>query len=224
MNHQELELLPLGELPLALVFCPDAPVLVGAAPGRPTPGRPTPKGRAPGERVAEVLVPDRGVAPGLRRLLQDLGLPLRRGGNSLQTPDDWIGRIMGSPLALVVADRADDLGLPAALAPGAGALGFPAPQPGIARAAGRQAGAPGAAPHRPGAGPDGQPATAGGLKECAPCIEPRLAAPSASVVLPPRCRLAAASLPLGADWPQRPLTPMPVPPLQADHHLLEAAR
>ena len=26
---------------------------------------------------------------------------------------------------------------------------------------------------------------------------------------------AATSLPLGADWPQRPLTPMPVPPLLA---------
>ena len=29
LNHQELELLPLGELPLALAFCPEAPVLVG---------------------------------------------------------------------------------------------------------------------------------------------------------------------------------------------------
>ena len=75
LNHQELELLPLGDLPLALAFCPEAPVLVGAAPGRPTP-----KGRAPGGRVAEVLVPDRGVAPGLRRLLRELGLPLRSGG------------------------------------------------------------------------------------------------------------------------------------------------
>ncbi|MFM1900972.1 MAG: hypothetical protein RLZZ216_1548 [Cyanobacteriota bacterium] len=35
---------------------------------------------------------------------------------------------------------------------------------------------------------------------------------------------AAASLLLGADWPQRPLTPMPVPLRQADHHDLEAAR
>lgn len=83
LNHQELELLPLGQLPLALAFCPDA-------------------------RVAEVLVPDRGVAPGLRRLLRELGLPLRSGGNSLQTPDDWIGRIQGSALALVVADREAD--------------------------------------------------------------------------------------------------------------------
>ena len=93
LNHQELELLPLGELPLALAFCPKAPVLVGAAPGG---------------RVAEVLVPDRGVAPGLRRLMRELGLPLRSGGNSLQTPDDWISRIQGSTLALVVADREAD--------------------------------------------------------------------------------------------------------------------
>jgi hypothetical protein len=85
VNRQELELLPLGELPLALGFCPEAPVLVGAVP--------------------EVLVPDRGVAPGLRRLLRELGLTLRSGGNSLQTPDDWIGRTRGSSLALVVADR-----------------------------------------------------------------------------------------------------------------------
>jgi hypothetical protein len=84
-NWLELELLPLGELPLALGFCPEAPILVGAVP--------------------EVLVPDRGVAPGLRALLRELGLTLRSGGNNLQTPDDWIGRIRGSSLALVVADR-----------------------------------------------------------------------------------------------------------------------
>ena len=41
---------------------------MGAVPGRP----------APGGRVAEVLVPDRGVAPGLRRLLRELGLPVLR--------------------------------------------------------------------------------------------------------------------------------------------------
>ena len=99
VNDQELELLPLGQLPLALAFCPDAPVLVGAVPGRPTPGG----------RVAEVLVPDRGEAPGLRRLLRELGLTLRSGGgNSLQTQDDWISRIRGSTLALVVADREGD--------------------------------------------------------------------------------------------------------------------
>jgi hypothetical protein len=85
INRQELELLPLGELPLALGFCPEAPVLAGAVP--------------------EVLVPDQGVAPGLRRLLRELGLTLRSGGTSLQTPGDWIRRIRGSSLALVVADR-----------------------------------------------------------------------------------------------------------------------
>ena len=83
VNRQELELLPLGELTLALGVCPDAPILVGAVP--------------------EVLVPDRGVAPGLRALLRELGLTLRSGGTSLQTPDDWISRIQGSALALVVA-------------------------------------------------------------------------------------------------------------------------
>ena len=88
VNRQELELLPLGELPLALGFCPEAPPLVDDLP--------------------EVLVPDRGVAPGLRRLLSELGLTLRSGGNSLQNPDDWIGRIQGSCLALVVADREAD--------------------------------------------------------------------------------------------------------------------
>jgi hypothetical protein len=35
-------------------------------------------------------------------------LTLRSGGNSLQTPDDWIRRIHGSALALVVADREAD--------------------------------------------------------------------------------------------------------------------
>ena len=103
LNDQELELLPLGELPLALAFCPEAPGLVGAAAGLPDTGLP-----AAGGQVSEVLVPDRGVAPGLWRLLQEQGLSLHSGGNSLQTPNDWIGRIQGSALALVVADREAD--------------------------------------------------------------------------------------------------------------------
>ena len=90
VNRQELALLPLGELPLALGFCPEEPVLAGARTRRGGP---------------EVLVPHRGVAPGLRRLLQELGLSLRSGGTSLRTPDDWISRIRGSALALVVPDR-----------------------------------------------------------------------------------------------------------------------
>ena len=32
MNRQKLELVPLGEPPLVLGFCPKAPVLVGAVP------------------------------------------------------------------------------------------------------------------------------------------------------------------------------------------------
>jgi hypothetical protein len=35
VNRRELELVPLGELPLAHGFCPEAPVLVGSVPGRP---------------------------------------------------------------------------------------------------------------------------------------------------------------------------------------------
>ncbi len=85
LNRREVELVRLGELPLALGFCSEAPVLMGGVP--------------------EVLVPHRGVATGLRQLLRELGLPLRSGGNSLQTPDDWISRIRGTALALVVADR-----------------------------------------------------------------------------------------------------------------------
>ena len=50
-------------------------------------------------------MPHRGVAPGLRQLLRELGHPLRTGGNSLRCPDDWLSRIRGTALALVVADR-----------------------------------------------------------------------------------------------------------------------
>ena len=93
VNRQELELLPLGQLPLALALCPEAPGWVK---------------RGPWHRLPEMLVPDRSVAPGLRRLLRELGFTLRSGGTNLRTPDDWIGRIHGSSLALVVADREAD--------------------------------------------------------------------------------------------------------------------
>jgi hypothetical protein len=93
LNLQELALVHLGELPLALGFCPEAPGRVPPGPGGPMP---------------EVLVPARGLAPGLRRLLRELGLTLRHGGNSLRTPEDWIGRIQGSSLAVVMADQETD--------------------------------------------------------------------------------------------------------------------
>lgn len=92
VSLQGLDLVPLGELPLALAICPEAG---GIQDGQEGPG-------------PMVLVPDRGVAPGLRRRLRQLGLRLRHGGSSLQTPEDWIGRIRGSALALVVADREAD--------------------------------------------------------------------------------------------------------------------
>lgn len=89
VTTQGLELLPLSPLSLALACGTEGP-------------------------ASEVLVPDRRVAPGLRRLLQELGLKLRTGGTSLQSPDDWIHRIQGRALALVVADQGADTwaGLP----------------------------------------------------------------------------------------------------------------
>ncbi len=203
LNHQELELLPLGELPLALAFCPKAPVLVGAAPGRPTP-----KGRAPGGRVAEVLVPDRGVVPGLRWLLRELGLPLRSGGNSLQTPDDWIDRIQGSALALVVAIGSPTPGPPCSAGPWA--TGPRLPDPTVrcgwrCRPTGRST--------RCCATPPGS--WAGKTPRNSWRAE-RLGPVHRTKTCGPKCFwCTATSLPLGADWPQRPLTPMTVPPLQA---------
>lgn len=93
VNLHGLALLPLGGLPLALAVCPGAPLPEGLSGETPRP---------------PVLVPDRGVAPGLRQVLQDLGLTLRGGGNSLRSPSDWIRRIQASSLALVVADREGD--------------------------------------------------------------------------------------------------------------------
>jgi hypothetical protein len=72
------------------------------------PGGVCPWQARPGGRVGEVLVPDRGVAPGLGRLLREMELTLRSGGNSLQPPADWLKGIHGSVLALVVADREAD--------------------------------------------------------------------------------------------------------------------
>jgi DNA-binding transcriptional LysR family regulator len=85
LDRRELELVPLGELPLALAFPPLTSALEGDDP--------------------EVLLPDENLAPGLWRTLRSLGLTLRSGGNSLQTPTDWIRRIRGSSLAFVVSDR-----------------------------------------------------------------------------------------------------------------------
>ena len=189
LNDQELELLPLGELPLALAFCPEAP-----------------------GQMSEVLVPDRGVAPGLWRLLSELGLSLRSGGNSLQTPNDWIGRIQAAPWLWWWPIGRPTPGPPCSA--GRWAMGPCLPAP-IARC-----------------GWCCRP-TGSSTRYCA--TPPRSWAGSvpsnswrAEIMRPvPITKIrgsgcfccAAASLPLGADWPQLPLTLMPVPPLQADHPL-----
>jgi hypothetical protein len=84
-NAGDLDLVQVGEAPLALAFDP----LVDASDAQ----------------ALEVLVPDQVVAPGLWRALESVGLTLRSGGSSLRGPSDWIRRIQATPLALVVLDR-----------------------------------------------------------------------------------------------------------------------
>lgn len=91
ISIRDLELLPLGEMPLSLGLCPLAPIMVGGSP--------------------EVLVPDRGIAPGLRKALRDEGLPLRCGGNSLMTYEKSLERIRSTSRALVVPACVDGLRL-----------------------------------------------------------------------------------------------------------------
>lgn len=85
-NRQELDLVPLGDWPLALAFGPRL------AASEPEAGR------------VEVLVPERGVAPGLHAALGARGLTLRDGENSWQTASAWAERIQRSAQALVVGD------------------------------------------------------------------------------------------------------------------------
>jgi DNA-binding transcriptional LysR family regulator len=87
INLCDLELLPVGEMPLSLGLCSKAPILVGECP--------------------EVLVPDRGIAPGLRNVLREQGLPVRSGGNSLLSFDQSLKRITATSRALVVAACVD---------------------------------------------------------------------------------------------------------------------
>jgi len=200
LNDQELELLPLGELPLALAFCPEAPGPVGAAPGLP----------AAGGQMSEVLVPDRGVAPGLWRLLQELGLSLHSGGNSLQTPNDWIGRIQGSALALVVADREADTWAALQRWPRGPCLPAPLARCGwCCRPTGSSTRCCATPPW----------SWAGSVPRNSWRVEILRPVPRTKIRGCKRFCCAAASLPLGADWPQHQLTPMPFPPLQADHPL-----
>ncbi|WP_411868815.1 hypothetical protein [Vulcanococcus limneticus] len=77
---EDLELLPLGELPFGLVM----------APGPTLPARPQPT----------VLVPNRAVAQGLHRALQQRGLPLKTAGNTCHTPAQWRQRLECSDWAM----------------------------------------------------------------------------------------------------------------------------
>lgn len=85
LNTNELELLPLGELPLGLAL----PGVVA----------PTPTGTLP-----PVLVPNRAVAQGLQRALQGFGLTLKTACNTCQTPTQWLQRLERSGLAMPLAE------------------------------------------------------------------------------------------------------------------------
>jgi hypothetical protein len=76
----ELELLPLGAVPLELALA-----------GR----QHRPDGAQP-----EVLVPNRVVAPALQRELQQRGFCLRIAGNSCHTPAQWLARLRQAGLAM----------------------------------------------------------------------------------------------------------------------------
>jgi len=85
LNTSELELLPLGALPLGL-----------AAASNMAPER--------GDPLPTVLVPNRAVAQGLQRALQGLGLALKTAGNTCQTPAQWLQRLERLPLAMPLAE------------------------------------------------------------------------------------------------------------------------
>lgn len=104
VGRKDLEILQLGSVSLSLAVAPPA------------------EARPPGA-VPAVLVPDRAAAPGLRRALANLGLPLSTAGASCQLPEQWLQRLSRSPLAMALPeleasgwwDPLQRLPLPAAL-------------------------------------------------------------------------------------------------------------
>jgi len=76
----ELELLPLGAVPLELALAGRHHRADGAQP--------------------EVLVPNRAVAPALQRELQQRGFSLRTAGNTCHTPAQWLARLQQAGLAM----------------------------------------------------------------------------------------------------------------------------
>lgn len=80
----DLELVPLGALPLALAVHP--------------------KARLPDQLDwPAVLVPHRGVAPGLQQALQGLGLNLKSASHRQTTPQSWLDKLHGQQLAIAVS-------------------------------------------------------------------------------------------------------------------------
>ena len=81
LDVTDLDLLPVGQLPMALAVHPT--VQLGARSDWPA-----------------VLVPHRGVAPGLQRALQKLGLSLQAVSSSRSTPQSWMQKLQSGPLAI----------------------------------------------------------------------------------------------------------------------------
>jgi DNA-binding transcriptional LysR family regulator len=81
LDVTDLDFLPMGQLPMALAVHPTAPL--GA-----------------GSDWPAVLVPHRGVAPGLQRALQKLGLRLQAVSSSRSTPQSWRQKLQSGPLAI----------------------------------------------------------------------------------------------------------------------------
>lgn len=84
----ELELLALGAVPLALATGAAAATGANAAP----PDAPT------------VLLPNRAVAQGLKRGLEQRGFAVKLAGNHCQSPAQWLQRLEQFPLAMPLPD------------------------------------------------------------------------------------------------------------------------
>jgi DNA-binding transcriptional LysR family regulator len=84
LDVTDLELVPLGALPLALAVHP--------------------KVQRPAQRDwPPVLVPHRGVAPGLQQALLGLGLHLKAASHRRTTPQSWLEKVESRQLALAVS-------------------------------------------------------------------------------------------------------------------------
>ncbi len=84
LDVTDLELVPLGAIPLALATHP--------------------KAQLPAQHDwPQVLVPHRGVAPGLHRALQGLGLTLKSASHRRTTPQSWLEKLQNRQLAIAVS-------------------------------------------------------------------------------------------------------------------------